>query len=111
VVWTLSWPYNGGVMPCSKVILAVLFVNIFAAHANIGGVFLNIGRGYSNIGGGYSNIGGGYSNKTSEFKTIFCTNWHAKLKKPPFLVHKNPLFASLALFLLLRSYIPRGREV
>jgi hypothetical protein len=48
-------------MPCSKVIVAILFMNIFPAHANIGGVFLN-------IGGGYSNIGGGYSNKTSDFK-------------------------------------------
>jgi hypothetical protein len=53
---------------------ALSFVGIFPPYSNIGGVFLN-------IGGGYSNIGGVYSNKTSEFKTIFCTNWHARIGK------------------------------
>jgi hypothetical protein len=60
VVWTLRWLYNGGVLPCSKVIFVVSFIHIFPTHSNIGGVFLN-------IGGVYSNIGGGYSNKTSDF--------------------------------------------
>jgi hypothetical protein len=58
--WTLSRPYNGGVLSCSKAGFVISFMYIFLAHGNIGGVFLN-------IGGGYSNIGRGYSNKTSDF--------------------------------------------
>jgi hypothetical protein len=59
--WTLSRPYNRGVLPCSKVILVILFMYIFPTHSGIGGVF-------PNIGGGISNIGGGIFNKTSDFK-------------------------------------------
>jgi hypothetical protein len=81
------------------VILAVLFIDIFATHANIGWVFLN-------IGGGYSNIGGGYSNKTSEFWALFCTNWHAKSAKSLFFDYETPVLATFATFSLFHLIPP-----
>jgi hypothetical protein len=39
VVWTLSWLYNGSVLPCSKVIFAVSFIHIFPTHSGIGWFF------------------------------------------------------------------------
>jgi hypothetical protein len=84
-------------MPCSKVIVAISFVNIFLAHANIG-------EGSPNIGGGYSNKTRGHSNKTRQNKAIFCTNQHvANTKFAPKCAFcpKNALFRQNLRFLLL----------
>jgi hypothetical protein len=39
VVWTLSWLYNGSVLPWSKVIFAVSFIHIFPTYFGIGVIF------------------------------------------------------------------------
>ena len=73
VVWTLGRPYNGGVLPCSKVIFVISFMYIFAAHSNKT-------RGSPNIGGVLPTSEGVIPTKQGnlrENKGLFCTYAHA----------------------------------
>ena len=105
--WPLKWPHP--MHPCAE----GCSFSYIPKSEDIYVLIPTKTRGYPNIGGGYSNIGGGYSNKTSEFKTIFCTNWHAMTRKyarKPRFAHQNDLFLELLRFFLLPNlYIhPQG---
>jgi hypothetical protein len=93
-------------MPCSKVIFAISFINIFAAHSNKT-------RGSPNIGGGSPNIGTPLFCKTSEFKRKQApvlhvpTRWKHKIRtKVYFLTLKRPVSATSTDFALTQPIYP-----
>jgi hypothetical protein len=93
VVWPLSWPYNGSVLPCSKVVFAVSFIHIFPTYSGIGATFFF---------------------KTGPKKAILRTNAHEcargntkKRQETLFYPHITGVFASFLPFALLPSiYTP-----
>jgi hypothetical protein len=89
VVWTLSWPYNGGVLPCSKAGL-LFYLCIFSRHIPASDRFFSAKLGQ---------------------KRQFCARMRTRhWKKARFLVHKNPLFAFLAMFSLFRLIYPTAER-